>query len=1346
MRRAIRIGGVVLAALLGSVVLAVVAAAVALSNATLLARLVPRAAAAAGYEVRFSSIAHSLGRELEARDVVVAVAGQAPLVEARSLVLRYSLRRLLEGAIEITSLDVDTPAVHLIRLEDGSLAGFPPGAAESPPPDEGRGELLPIPFVRVGTATLRAGSVDLEDRAAAQRYDASGVELELRGNDDPRYLDARLGIASARAGTETLGPLTARGALDGGRISLAELALTGGGGELHGSGTYDVSGGAIDARLTLARLEPGPILAALGVTTELPRAIDGVVEARGNLTSDFTASARLTALYRDRPLTLDAAVRGAGASPRAASARLGWEGIVATADGALDLAGSANDVAVVVDADSLASLSGFPGLEELRGERTHLAARLSGELARPRVEVRAARIARPAFATTTADELRLGGAVELPDGPLDALVEIANLRSGDVVVGSGRIEAKGTLAVPAAHVELGADLRGDLRYDVAAKHAELHLTAPTFPLDPFLALAGLADASGRATGVVANVTGNPADVTSLRGTARIERLVARAEGTTLESARPITVDLAEQVATLDAGLRVGGSTLDASGTLHTADRALAAKVDGDVRLADLRGFARAVAPAVGRLGGSVSLHGTIAGTLDDPRLDARAQATGLVVEQGDPATDPAGALALRIDRLDARASGSFADLDGEIALPRGSARAAGRVIDAVEARAVAKGGAIEVTRLAAVVDGIPVEGRGRLARDRTMEASLDIRGAPLAKVPELAKANLGGTLTLAARASGTLARPAIEARVAVPELVFRERSLGALQANARLDGDDLSLTATLPQGATATAKASFAGARRFGADVEVPGLDLEPLLALAGASLPPALGDAKGRLAALAHVTGELSNPRALAGTVTISALELSGAGQRLTLTRPAVLELAGGALAVDELALDLGGSGTVTLAAHGAPDDLDGTVNVDLDPQWANAFLDGTELGQGRVTAAVRVHGAPGAVAATGPLEAAVSSIATRGVPAGISDLTATVNLATDRAELTRLAARVGDGEIHGTAVADLRTQSLERASLDFVELPYRIPDTLRVLASGHLEGRGSRAGSEIGGEVRIDDALYERDVEMFAGLVKPLSGAPTARSARKAPSPLLDRIHLAIKVSGPETMVIRNNVAHAILSADLSVAGTVARPELLGEVDVAEGTLMFFDNDFEVSRGAVVFDNPSRIDPRVDFEASSIVDHTGEDVTVRLGLEGVASRGLALTLDSEPPYAQDDLVFLLATGKTRGEALAGGGGGPGVTGLSLGALDFIGGKLAKKHFGLSEFGVSEGESGGTRVTVGKRLSDRMEVRVVDEIGRDTNLALNVEYQVTDRLVVVAVPQSSGAFAAEIRLRFEVR
>lgn len=1347
MKRALRIGGVVLAVLVGLVVLALGAALAALANPSVLAKVVPRAAAAAGYEVRFSSIRHSLGHQLAARDVVVAVAGQPPLVTARALDLRYSLRRLLDGAVEVTALDLDTPEVHLVRLHDGTLAGFPPASEPRPPEPAGTSsEILPIPLVRIVQARLHGGSLDFDDRAGAQRYGASGIDLTLTGNDDPRHLDARLMVASAHVGAEALGPLNLVGAIDGARIAVSELTLSGAGGGLRGDGRYDLGDGALATRLSLEHLEPGPLLAAMGVTTELPRTVDGHVEARGHLTSDLEASGRLTARYRDMPVTLDLAATGTSAALRSSSARLEWGGIVATASGVLDLAGAGNDVALVVDAPSLAPLVGFPGLEDLRGERTHLAARLSGALARPKVEVTEGRIERPAFATTTASALTLSGTVELPDGALGATVELADLRSGDVTIGSGRIEATGTLAAPAAHVEIGPDLRGDLRYDVAAQQAEVHLRAPAFPLDPFLAMAGLERASGRATGVVADVTGNPAELASLRGTARIEQLVASAGGTTLRSARPIAVDLAEQVARLDAGLRVGGSKVDVDGTLHTAERTFDAKVDGDVRLADLRGFAKVFAPGVTRLEGAVSLHGAANGTLDAPRLDARAQATGLVVEQGGARADPADALSLRVGRLDARARGSLDDLDGEVVIPAASARVAGRSIELSEARARASGGDVSVEPLAAVVDGIAVEARGRLSRGKAIEATVDVRDAPLARIPELSRSGLRGTLTLAARASGTLERPAVDARVSVPDLAFRERALGAIRADARLADDDLTFTAQLPEGATASAKASLAGARRFEVNADVPGLDLEPVLALAGASLPPALGDVTGRLAARARASGELTNPRAVSGTIAVSTLDLSGAGQRLSLARPAEVRLTGGAVALDELALDLGGGGRLALAAHGAPDDLNGRLDLDLDPRWANAFLDGTELGEGRVTAAVRFHVAPAAFSATGPVEARISSIATRRLPAEIADLVATVTLATDRAELTRLSARVGDGEIHGTAVANLRSQALERASLDFVELPYRVPDTLRVLASGHLEGHGSRAGSEIGGVVRIDDALYERDVEMFAGLVKPLSGAPTARSARKAPNPLLDRIHLAIKVTGPETMVIRNNVAHSILSADLSVTGTVARPELLGEVDVVEGTLTFFDNDFEVSRGAVLFDNPTRIDPRVDFESSATVDHAGEDVTVRVGLAGVASKGLALTLDSEPPYPQDDLVFLLATGKTRNEALAGGGGGPGVTGLSLGALDLIGGKLAKKHFGLSEFGVAESETGGARVTVGKRISDRMQVRVVDDIGRDANLALEVEYQVTDRLVVVAEPQSSGAFAAEIRLRFEVR
>ena len=660
-----------------------------------------------------------------------------------------------------------------------------------------------------------------------------------------------------------------------------------------------------------------------------------------------------------------------------------------------------------------------------------------------------------------------------------------------------------------------------------------------------------------------------------------------------------------------------------------------------------------------------------------------------------------------------------------------------------------RAGNFELSRLAAVADGVPIEARGRLTRDRTLEGvTVEVRATPLQHVPELADSGVTGNLTLTATASGPMAEPVMHATASVPDLAYRARSLGALALDAGLEHDRITADARLPQNGSAKGTAELSGKRSFDVELDLPGLDLDPVFATLASRLPPALADARGKVVAHGRVTGQLSDLAALEGTLTLSTLHLEAAGKQVDLAHPTDARLGSGHVDVPELALELGDGGRLRAEAHGTRDALDGALTLDLDPQWFNPFLQGTELGSGKIDASVRFQWAHQAFTADGPIHVAVSSVSVRDFPEEISDVQGSLAFHTKSVTLEQLAAKVGDGEIHATGAADLESQSLERLAVDFSELPYRVPKTLRLLASGHLEGHGSRQGSEVSGEVRIDDALYDRDVELFAGLVKPLSGAATLHSSNHTSAEMLDRIRLGIKVTGPETIVIRNNVAHATMSADLSVSGTAARPQLLGEVDVVEGKLTFFDRDFEVTHGSATFEDPVRIDPDIDFESTSIVDHAGEDVSVRLALDGTVSKGLALTLDSEPPFPQDDLVFLLATGKTRDEALAGGGTGAGVTGLSLSAIDLFGGKLAKQHLGVEEFSLAQGDEGGTRVTVGKRISDRMQVRVVDQMGGETgsDVALNVEYQITDQVIAVVEPQSTGAVGAELRLRFSFR
>jgi len=58
------------------------------------------------------------------------------------------------------------------------------------------------------------------------------------------------------------------------------------------------------------------------------------------------------------------------------------------------------------------------------------------------------------------------------------------------------------------------------------------------------------------------------------------------------------------------------------------------------------------------------------------------------------------------------------------------------------------------------------------------------------------------------------------------------------------------------------------------------------------------------------------------------------------------------------------------------------------------------------------------------------------------------------------------------------------------------------------------------------------------------------------------------------------------------------------------------------------------------------------------------------------------------------------------------------------------------------------KRLGDRVTVRAINEIGGKDKapVSVAVEYQLLDRVLLVATPQSNGAFGAEVRFRFLFR
>ena len=89
-----------------------------------------------------------------------------------------------------------------------------------------------------------------------------------------------------------------------------------------------------------------------------------------------------------------------------------------------------------------------------------------------------------------------------------------------------------------------------------------------------------------------------------------------------------------------------------------------------------------------------------------------------------------------------------------------------------------------------------------------------------------------------------------------------------------------------------------------------------------------------------------------------------------------------------------------------------------------------------------------------------------------------------------------------------------------------------------------------------------------------------------------------------------------------------------LLGRINIAEGDLKLAGTKYHLERGDITFIDPVRIDPVLDVEATTRV----RDYDITIGLHGTLER-LNTTYRSDPPLSSDDIISLLAFGKTQTE-----------------------------------------------------------------------------------------------------------
>lgn len=647
---------------------------------------------------------------------------------------------------------------------------------------------------------------------------------------------------------------------------------------------------------------------------------------------------------------------------------------------------------------------------------------------------------------------------------------------------------------------------------------------------------------------------------------------------------------------------------------------------------------------------------TAEGTLDGAKLalDAAAQrqpdgALHLSINRADwksahaegaftlpPGSDlPLGKVSLRMDRLD--------DLRRLIGQPVAGAVDATAEITDTNGRKLAR---LQLTARNAGLPGTAAVDRVTLAAsvldpvaDPDVNATLDVAGLHASGIGGTAQVTAKGrqsalALRLQAGLTGVDGADMQATGAAQLDVPAKNVSVSALQATWK--GETLRLL-----GPTRVAFANGIALDRLrlglrDAVLEVAGrvsptLDMTASLTHVSADLARIVApdiQAEGTLEARAKLTGTTARP---SGTVHLAATGLRMRTGPAAALKPASITadatLAGTTanvrahVAEASNAIDL--TGTVPIDPAAA---MDLRAKGDLDLSVLDPLVSAQgRLVRGKVTLDASVTGTMAAPRADGTVRLANGDVQDFAQGAHIANIQALIRADGDTVHIASFTARAGNGTLSaagsvglgGTMPVDLHLGAKNASPL--------ASDKLTAVLDMDLSLRGDLHGQlAVTGTVKVDSADI-RIPEQLPAKVVVLNVRRPGQPPPPPPSPGPD-IGLNVTVNAPGQVFVRGRGLFAELQGRIHVGGTAAAPVPTGKFELRRGEFNLAGRTLTFTTGEVGFDGSGRIDPTLNFVASS----TNGSITATLTISGYASAP-KIALSSTPELPQDEILAQL-------------------------------------------------------------------------------------------------------------------
>ena len=124
------------------------------------------------------------------------------------------------------------------------------------------------------------------------------------------------------------------------------------------------------------------------------------------------------------------------------------------------------------------------------------------------------------------------------------------------------------------------------------------------------------------------------------------------------------------------------------------------------------------------------------------------------------------------------------------------------------------------------------------------------------------------------------------------------------------------------------------------------------------------------------------------------------------------------------------------------------------------------------------------------------------------------------------------------------------------------------------------------LSGKIDVVEGSFTDPLTIEQGLLRYLESEQSTVHVTEEPGAWA-RTQLDVGLRTVSPLVVRNNIAHGNVNAELRILGTLDQPGLTGRIDVEEGAeLRMRERQYSVDRGVITFTNDRAIEPMLDIE----------------------------------------------------------------------------------------------------------------------------------------------------------------